>query len=188
MAVRPLALIGLLATPAFADYDPSQYPAYETCALCHGLFGVSHTDKFPNLAGQPQAYIEAQIVNFLEGHRTNDGGQMVSIVTELQPEDIPFVANWFSTQDPPEPYPAEMTDAGAGQFAELGCGGCHLGGGDPIVPYLTAQKPGYLAKQMTDFREDRRDAAAAPGMHKDLLNISDAQIEAIAAYLGATPR
>ena len=88
------AVFGLLftATAAQADYDPSQYPAYETCALCHGLFGVSHTAKFPNLGGQKQDYIEAQVRSFLEGHRTNDGGQMAAIVTELQPEDIPFVA------------------------------------------------------------------------------------------------
>lgn len=171
-----------------ADYDPSQYPAYETCALCHGLFGVSHTDKFPNLGGQKQAYIEAQVRAFLDGHRTNDGGQMAAIVTELQPEDIPFVAEWFSTQDPPEPYPADDTSAGKAQFAAGGCGGCHIDGDDPTVPFLTSQKPGYLAKQMIDFRDGNRDAAAVPGMHRDILAISDADIQAIAKYLGAEPR
>ena len=107
MTARLVAFLALFATPAVADYDPSQYPAYETCALCHGLFGVSHTGKFPNLGGQKQAYIEAQIHAFRDGHRTNDGGQMVTIVTELQPEDIAFVAEWFAIQDAPQPYPAK---------------------------------------------------------------------------------
>lgn len=191
MTARPLALLAILvASPATADYDPSQYPAYETCALCHGLFGVSHTGKFPNLGGQKQAYIEAQVRAFRDGHRTNDGGQMVTIVTELHPEDIPFVAEWFASQDPPAPYPAETTDAGRAEFAELGCASCHdnTPTGDPHVPHLTAQKPDYLIKQMTDFRDGARDALALPGMHQDLLTIPDTEITAIAHYLAAEPR
>lgn len=190
MVARSLAFLTFFATPAAADYDPSQYPAYETCALCHGLFGVSHTGKFPNLGGQKKSYIEAQVHAFREGHRTNDGGQMVTIVTELQPQDIPFVADWFASQDPPDPYPAEDTDGGAATFADLGCGSCHDNTlkGDPMVPYLTAQKPDYLLKQMADFRDGHRDARTLPGMHKDLLDLSDGQIEAIATYLAAEAR
>lgn len=190
MMVRLAAILALCASPALADYDPSQYPAYETCALCHGLFGVSHTGKFPNLGGQKQAYIEAQIRAFRDGHRANDGGQMVTIVTELQPEDIPFVAEWFASQAPPQPYPAENIADGAGAFAALGCAACHDNArdGDPTIPFLTAQKPTYLAKQMQDFRKGRRDAQNAPGLHQNLLDGSDDQIEAIAAYLAAEAR
>ncbi|MEM7752813.1 MAG: c-type cytochrome, partial [Pseudomonadota bacterium] len=182
--------LALFATPVAADYDPSQYPAYETCALCHGLFGVSHTGKFPNLGGQKQAYIEAQIHAFRNGLRDNDGGQMVTIVTELQPEDIPFVADWFASQDAPKPYPADDTTAGAAQFVELGCAACHDNApdGDPIVPYLTAQKPVYLIKQMTDFRDGRRAAQGVEGVHPDLLALPDEEIEAIAAYLASEAR
>ncbi|MEL7345048.1 MAG: hypothetical protein AAFN59_09350, partial [Pseudomonadota bacterium] len=126
MGKRIAALLLVLgAGVAHADYDPSQYPAYETCALCHGLFGVSHTAKFPNLAGQKHQYITNQIRAFLEGHRTNDGGQMSAIVTELEPEDIPFVADWFSTQDPPEPYVSDETASGLAHFEALRCGVCH---------------------------------------------------------------
>ena len=191
MAARGFALLMLFASPAAADYDPSQYPAYETCALCHGLFGVSHSAKFPNLGGQKKAYIEAQVRAFREGHRTNDGGQMVTIVTELQPEDIPFVADWFSTQDPPAAYPAAGdTGLGAARFSDLGCSGCHDNSPDgaPGVPYLTAQHADYLVKQMTDFRDARRDVRAIPGMHKATLDIPDAEIAAVAAYLAATER
>ncbi|MEM7720276.1 MAG: c-type cytochrome [Pseudomonadota bacterium] len=191
MTPKALALLACIAaTPAVADYDPSQYPAYETCALCHGLFGVSHTGKFPNLGGQKQAYIEAQVRAFRDGHRTNDGGQMVTIVTELYPEDIPFVADWFATQDHPEPYPTEDTKAGAASFADLGCAACHDNApdGDPLVPYLSAQKPAYLTKQMTDFREGRRTAQAVPNVHPNLLSLPDEQIEAIAAYLASEAR
>ncbi len=178
------------ATPANADYDPSQYPAYETCALCHGLYGSSHTAKFPHLGGQKPAYIEAQLEAFIAGQRTNDGGQMSAIVQELQPEDIPIVVEWFSTQPPPEPTAAEDTTVGKEAYAELGCGTCHgLGPQDaPDVPYLSAQHAGYLSKQMTDFRETRRDVTAHPGMHRDLLSVPDSLIDAIALYLASQAR
>ena len=185
------AALFLIASGARADYDPSQYPAYETCALCHGLFGVSHTAKFPNLGGQKQAYIEAQVRAFREGHRTNDGGQMVAIVTELHPEDIPFVAEWFASQEPPPPFPADGDTApAAARFGELGCVECHdnRNDGAPEVPFLTAQHPDYLVKQMTDFREGRRDVADMPGMHAEILAIPDAEIEAIARYLASEAR
>lgn len=190
MGARALALVVALSAPAYADYDPSQYPAYETCALCHGLFGVSHTAKFPNLGGQKKAYIEAQVHAFIDGHRTNDGGQMVAIVSELRPEDIPFVADWFSSQDPPAPHPSDDTTLGGAKVMELGCESCHTNNadGDPLVPYLTAQHAGYLIKQMTDFREGRRDVRGAPGMHTPLIPMSDVEIEAIATYLAAQAR
>lgn len=191
MGPRAFAILVATATAAPADYDPSQYPAYETCALCHGLFGVSHMARFPNLAGQKQAYIEAQVHAFRAGTRTNDGGQMATIATELHPEDIPFVADWFSSQEPPPPYPTDMdTAAAAALFERLACAECHdnRADGAPDVPYLTAQHPGYLAKQMTDFRDGRREVAALPGLHRDLLSFGDDDIAAIAAYLGAESR
>lgn len=188
-----LLAVCLAAVPggaALADYDPSQYPAYETCALCHGLFGQSHTAKFPNLGAQRPAYIEAQLMAFIDARRTNDGGQMAAIVTELMPEDIPLVVEWFSTQDAPTPYEAVDTNPGLALFADLGCLTCHTNSADTSsdVPYLTAQHPGYLLKQMQDFREGRRTSHAVAPMHAEILARPDADLQAIAIYLGAEPR
>ncbi len=189
MIARSLAMALLMTGSASADFDPSQYPAHETCALCHGLFGVSRTDKFPNLAGQKKAYIEAQVWAFREGHRTNDGGQMVTIVSELAPEDVPNVAEWFSTQDPPAPYPNEDANAGHALYTQLSCDTCHdMTLGDEMTPHLTAQKPGYLKKQMTDFRDQRRASLVAPSAHAALSPISDSEIATLAAYLAAQVR
>ena len=57
------------------------------------------------------------------------------------------------------------------------------------APHLTAQHPGYLAKQMQDFRESRRHAAGLPGLHRDALQtLPDESLAAIARYLGAQER
>lgn len=175
-------LIGLVvASPAYADFAADEYPPYERCALCHGLFGVSHTGKFPNLAGQKPAYLAEQIDAFRDGHRTNDGGQMSAIVTELKPEEIPVVVDWFSGQEPPAPAELDGAEAGAQPFADLGCAACHFEA-DSSAPHLTAQHVQYLSKQMQDFRAKRRTS----DLHASLLQ--DAPIAAIAAYLSAQRR
>lgn len=175
----------LLAHPALADFAADEYPPYERCALCHGLFGVSHMGKFPNLAGQKPDYLAAQIEAFHAGHRTNDGGQMAAIVTELKPEDIPIVVEWFSTQAPPKPI--DLTDDGAASshYAALGCDTCHAEPTNP-APHLTAQHPEYLTKQMEDFLEGRRSGSAIAQMHQEMLK--EAEIKAISLYLAGKSR
>ena len=181
--------LGLLPIAGLADFDPDAYPRHETCALCHGLFGVSHNAKFPHLGGQNPYYIEAQLRAFLAGTRQNDGGQMAAIVTELQPGDIEQVVGWFSSQDPPDPEPLPEGNKGAARIEALGCASCH-GSAPPEdgVPYLTAQHSGYLAKQMADFRDGRRDAHLTAAMHRDQLQLTDADIKEIADFLAAQPR
>lgn len=185
-----LALWAATGVAARADFDATAYPPYERCALCHGLFGVSANAKFPNLAGQDPTYIDAQIRAFLAGTRHNDGGQMVAIVSELLPEDIPVVVEWFSTQDPPAPADPEG-DIAAGQaaFDARGCGTCHDDTADYLgVPHLTSQHAGYLEKQMRDFRDGARDTHDGCLPHAALMPDQDDEIAAIAAYLSTVPR
>lgn len=167
-----------------ADFAADEFPPYERCALCHGLFGVSHTAKFPHLGGQKPDYLRAQIEAFLSGARSNDGGQMSAIVTELKPEEIPVAVAWFASQDPPAPAAAPASSEGAAIYAQAGCGDCHDAALElSAVPHLSAQHAGYLAKQMQDFRDGRRDGPDAHG-----IALGDAEIAALAGYLAAQPR
>lgn len=178
----------VLALPAAADFDAASYPPYETCALCHGLFGQSRTAKFPHLAGQKPAYLRAQLDAFLAGERSNDGGQMVSIVTELKPEDFHVVVKWFSERDPPAPSAAPTDNVGKELTTEAGCLTCHGEGGAEDVPHLTAQHAGYLAKQMYDFRDGARTHSAAADLHREIFQSMDDGIDQIAAYLSSLER
>ena len=180
-------LLGL-ATSAVADFDPDAFPRHETCALCHGLFGTSHTSKFPNLGAQNPSYLTAQLQAFLSGERTNDGGQMSAIVQELQPGDLEQVVEWFSIQEPPEPYDHGDTSQGKEIYATLYCASCHdASEGLQGTPYLTAQHAAYLIKQMDDFLSGAR-VGRLDVDHGALLP-QDASIrEAIALYLSSQPR
>lgn len=175
-------------TAAHADFDAASYPPYETCALCHGLFGQSRLDKFPHLAGQKPGYIQAQLDAFLKGARTNDGGQMSSIVTELQPEDFAVVVAWFSEQDAPTASAPPPSDVGKDLAADAGCLGCHDGDPANDIPHLSAQHAGYLAKQMLDFRDGRRTHSTAATLHQSLFSQMDSGIDDIAAYFAALER
>lgn len=176
------------AAPARADFDAEAFPPYERCALCHGLFGVSANARFPNLGGQEPVYIETQIRAFLDGDRHNDGGQMVDIVTELKPEEIPVAVEWFSTQAPPAPSGPGSAE-GQAAFAALNCGTCHDAAEQYMgVPHLTSQHAGYLEKQMKDFRDGRRGTHVGCLPHGSMMPESDDQIAAIAAYLASVPR
>ncbi|BBU55054.1 cytochrome c [Mameliella alba] len=177
-----------MAAPASADFDAEAFPPYERCALCHGLFGVSANARFPNLAGQEPVYIENQVRAFLSGDRHNDGGQMTSIVTELKPEEIAVVVEWFSTQDPPAPAPQGNAE-GRALYEARNCGTCHdaetpyLG-----VPHLTAQHADYLVKPMRDFRDGTRGTHLGCLPHGPMMPADDSEIAAIAAYLASVPR
>ena len=186
-AVLALLLLGL-ATSAQADFNAASYPPYERCALCHGLFGQSYIDKFPHLAGQKPAYIQAQLDAFLTGARTNDGGQMSAIVTELKADDFAVVVAWFAGQDPPEPTEQPETSKGKELTEASGCLDCHSGDAAGAFPYLTAQHAGYLAKQMRDFLCGLRIHSEAAPIHQNLLADMEAGIEDIAAYLSSLER
>lgn len=183
---RALIAALLAAVPGSADMisDEGMEP-WEVCAMCHGLDGVSAMARFPKLAGQPAAYLEKQIQDFRAGRRTNDGGQMVSIAGELAEHEIPAVAAWFAGQPPPTPSDSPGPD-GATLYADAGCDSCH--GSDAAVPYLTAQHAAYLAKQMRDFVDGRRDNAPKAAKPGRLADLAPREIDAIAAYLAATPR
>ncbi|MDA9865233.1 cytochrome C [bacterium] len=189
MGLNRISIVALVlcSGPVWADFDAASYPPYERCALCHGLFGQSHSAKFPHLAGQKPAYIEAQLEAFLSGSRSNDGGQMAAIVTELKPEEFPVVVDWFSTQEPPSPGAPSVDTVGQGLVADLGCFGCHADTSDS-APYLTAQHAGYLEKQMTDFISGARSGGDTAAVHSDLLKPLTSDLGAIASYLSSMER
>ncbi|WP_254424363.1 c-type cytochrome [Rhodanobacter sp. C05] len=73
-----------------------QVPA---CVQCHGPAGVGVGAHFPPLAGQPTAYIEAQLKAWQQGTRHNDPLQLMQhLSSALSAQDISAVAGWFAAQ------------------------------------------------------------------------------------------
>jgi cytochrome c553 len=67
------------------------------------------------------------------------------------------------------------------------CAGCHGADGhstDPSIPSLAGQQARYLSIQLVQYREERRQDARMTPSAKDL---SDADVEALAAWYAAQP-
>jgi cytochrome c553 len=66
-----------------------------TCAACHGGEGISPTGVWPNLAGQKEEYLLAQLKAFKDGTRVN--AQMAPMVANLSEEDMANLAAYYSS-------------------------------------------------------------------------------------------
>ncbi|AMN80968.1 MULTISPECIES: c-type cytochrome [Pseudomonas] len=72
-----------------------QIPA---CASCHGPAGTGVGDAFPPLAGQPAAYLEAQLTAWQSGTRHNDPNDLMGhIAKSLTAEEVQGVAQYFAS-------------------------------------------------------------------------------------------
>lgn len=200
LATALLAASGAGPGAALADMiDTSGLEPWESCALCHGLDGISRMPKFPRLAGQPVPYLVKQLEDFRAGRRQNDGGVMADNAGLLPPGDIPIIARYFSEQAEPSPVPAgEDADLehGARLFLDgraadglPACAGCHVEqAGSGIFPRITAQHPAYIARQLRAFRSADRTNDPRQVMRNVAALLSDTDIDAVAAYATARPR
>ncbi|WP_166208601.1 c-type cytochrome [Cognatiluteimonas telluris] len=69
------------------------------CVQCHGPGGVGVGSGFPPLAGQPAAYLSAQLHAWKQGTRRNDPLQLMQhISSALSDADIQAVSAWFAAQ------------------------------------------------------------------------------------------
>ena len=87
-----------IAAPA-ADITAGKEKA-EMCIACHGEGGISQIEKMPSLAGQPDQFIQWQLVFFRAGTRKNE--QMQPVVEQLSNEDIRNLGAYFATLTPPK--------------------------------------------------------------------------------------
>ena len=64
------------------------------CQACHGLDGLSKVPDAPNIAGQTEPYLVAQLQAFKTGVRKNDA--MSVVAPSLSDADIDDLAAYFS--------------------------------------------------------------------------------------------
>ena len=72
--------------------------AVATCQACHGTVGVGIVEMYPTLSGQHADYLEYALESYRNGTRKN--GLMEPFATQLKPEDIKVIADFYSKQRP----------------------------------------------------------------------------------------
>lgn len=212
LALRLLAIAvvvaAVIAGPALLDlyrldrYIKSSAQAYEAergpwpqvsdaCTGCHGVNGNSLNQDYPSLAGQPSAYLSAQLRRFASGERVSP--IMNAMARSLKDGDIDAVAGYFARQrvDDNRFFTADqgLLEKGGQIVGAGGCAACHGDGlkGRETYPRLAGLGYDYLLKQLDGFADGtRRDPGQA--MNQLAAAWSPHERKAIAAFLSAGGR
>ena len=183
LAVTPLALA--------ADGDVAAGKAKADaagCVACHGSNGISTVEKVPDLAGQPDLFVQFQLVFFRSGARKNE--TMNPMAKDLSDEDIRNLGAYFASLPPPNPAAgsdesAAQTKLGENIVKGVRCASCHgdsLQGQDNIAR-LAGQRQDYLIDALHAFKSGIRTGTGLNVMVEVAQPFNDDQIQALAHYL-----
>lgn len=177
------------------------------CTGCHGKDGNSMVPTFPRLAGQNAKYVSRQLSDFKSQKRADP--TMQAMTAGLSEQDIEDLGAYYVSQkakypnsddeqylddDQEIPVTKELIATGKNIFLagneETGvaaCSGCHgLGGrgnGPAGFPELKGQFLPYLVKSLNDFKGRIRTNDDGRTMRTIAGKMSDAEINAVSAYL-----
>ena len=88
------AVVFAWSPAAAADVELGRAKAVK-CKQCHGLDGIGKLPNFPNIAGQKDAYLVAQLRAYRDGKRED---QMMSFIAkDLSDEDIGNLAAYYAS-------------------------------------------------------------------------------------------
>jgi cytochrome c553 len=165
------------------------------CSSCHGLDGRSISPTFPNLAGQQNDYITAQLEAFRDHTRADPHAHtyMWGMAATLTDATIEGIAKYYSSQAPAPGTPGDPSLVAAGKkiFHEgipdrdiPVCANCHgeKAQGDGAFPRLAGQHPSYIESQLLNFQTLARNNEL---MHENSLHLSPSEIHEVAAYVGS---
>ena len=158
----------------------------EMCIACHGEAGISQIENTPSLAGQPDQFLQWQLVFFRAGTRKNE--QMLPIVEQLNNEDIRNLGAYFASLTPPKAKPDDNPDLSAkGAQAAAGrrCTSCHTDNyaGTKAIPRVAGQREEYLVKALHDYKSGVRSGGGMAAMANVAYSLNEEEIEALAHYL-----
>lgn len=174
--------------------------AQQVCSNCHGMTGTSVSPNFPNLAGQTEPYLIAQLSSFKSHGRSDPAGfeYMWGLSRSLTDDQMKQLAAYYARQTPGAlPIEGDRAGLAAGKgIFESGvpeksipaCASCHGADakGNATFPRLAGQHVDYIVKQLRVFQrtDERPEGAVMKVVAHDLTpqNIRD-----VASFLQALP-
>ena len=185
-----IALLAGCERAAAADIAGGKALA-EGCAGCHGADGVSQAPLTPSLAGQPDDFIQWQLVYFRGGSRKSE--VMGPIAEALSNEDIRNLGAYYASLPPPKPEAATGSDTLAGTGEKLAarhrCRSCHGQDYSGVGPAarLSGQREDVLLKALRDFKSGARVGSGVASMADATFELNDADMQALAHYMATRP-
>jgi cbb3-type cytochrome c oxidase subunit III len=161
------------------------------CASCHGAAGNSTIVQNPKLAGQHDAYIAKQLIEFKSQARNN--AVMTALAKPLTEDEIKNLSAYLAKQQQ-KPGAAKNKDTvelgkkiyrgGIAEKSVPACASCHSANGAGIpaqYPRLAGQHQDYTAAQLVNFRTGARKNSEQ--MTTIAKRLSDDEIKAVADYV-----
>lgn len=91
------AILALFSTTAAQADAAAGREKAQICAACHGTDGLSKIPNAPNIAGQPEMYLKAQLEAYRSGARVD---AMMSVIAKgLSDADIENLVAWYASID-----------------------------------------------------------------------------------------
>ena len=159
----------------------------ELCVGCHGDNGISQIENTPSLAGQPDLFIQWQLVFFRAGARKNE--LMQPVVEQLNNEDIRNLGAYFASLTPPKAAKPDdnpdLSKKGAQAAVGRRCASCHTDtyAGTKAVARVAGQREEYLVKALRDYKSGIRSGGGQAAMADVAYPLSEEEIEALAHFL-----
>ncbi|MGA8652903.1 MAG: c-type cytochrome [Xanthobacteraceae bacterium] len=157
----------------------------EGCTACHGADGVSQIELTPSLAGQPDEFVQWQLVYFRSGARKSD--VMGPIAEGLSNQDIRNLGAYYASLPPPQPLAAPDALAQEGEQLALQhrCQSCHADdyNGFRAAARLSGQREEVLVKALHDFKSGKRVGSGVASMADVTFELSDGDMQALSHYM-----
>jgi cytochrome c553 len=180
-------VVGLAITSANAADLAAGKEKAELCSGCHGEGGISQTENIPSLAGQPDQFIQWQLVFFRSGTRKNE--LMQPIIEQLSNEDVRNLGAYFASLTPPKASTPDdnpdLSQKGAQAAVGRRCASCHTDtfAGTKAVARIAGQREEYLLKALHDYKSGVRAGGGMAAMADVAYPLSEEEITALAHYL-----
>ena len=179
-------MFAVVAGPANAADDSIKEKA-ALCTPCHGEAGISETENTPSLAGQPDPFLQWQLVFFRSGSRKNE--VMQPIAEQINNEDVRSLGAYFASLTPPKAAAPDdnpdLSRKGAEAAAGRRCASCHgdTFAGTKAVARLAGQREEYVVKALHDYKSNVRVGGGVAAMADVAYSLSEEEIAALAHYL-----
>lgn len=178
----------------------------DVCVACHGPNGNAIVPEFPILAGQHEAYLYWELVEYASGTRPESS--MTAQAQTWSDTDMRDFAAYFAAQKPAPLAPADVPDASAdltrgealflhgdAQSGSPPCQGCHGVAANGIEgdyyatwPILRGQHAAFLVQRLKDYRDGNPGTSSNDYIMRGVAHtLDDASINALARYLSALP-
>jgi len=188
LGVACLVALVLGAMAAWASDGDGWREKLPACLACHGQEGTSRMPGVPSLAGQPDLFIQWQLVYFREAVRPSDS--MVPLAQALDDSEVRAMGAYFASlpatrvQNGDETA-TELSIRGAKLAAAGRCANCHLPSfaGQGEIPRLAGQREEVLIKALQDYKSGVRRGRGNAAMAEIAFGLSEEDIKALAHFL-----